>query len=174
MNKTLLLISAFLTLFLVSSCDFFRHMAGRPDSAWINAKKARIELAQQRRDSVERARRDSAAMAAKAAADSVQVLDSLRKAGKLRLASAVRSIPKSWLNARWGVVVGAFGDDKNAGRLVSKYEASGFKCRVHKTRSGLNIVLVAPCNNVADVIKAYRDIKKLPFGAKECWVILNE
>ena len=174
MDKTPLLISVLLTMIMVSSCDFFRHMAGRPDAAWIDAKKARIELAQHRKDSLEQARRDSAALAARAAADSVQVLDSLRKAGKLRLASNVRSIPSSWLNSRWGVVVGAFGSETNAARLVSKFEAAGYGCRIYKTRSGLNIVLAAPCNRVADAIRAYRGIQKLPFASKECWVIVNE
>lgn len=174
MNKTPLVITALVLLLLATSCDFFRHMAGRPDSSWIKAKKARLELAQFRRDSIEQARRDSAAMAAKAAADSVHVLDSLRHAGKLRYASNVRSIPSSWLNARWGVVVGAFSSDANAAKLVSKFETAGIGCRIYKTRRGLNIVLAAPCNNVSDAISAYRRIKELPFASKECWVIVNE
>ena len=41
MNKVPTLVAVLLALALVQSCDFFRHMAGRPDSAWISAKKAR-------------------------------------------------------------------------------------------------------------------------------------
>ena len=181
MRKTGVLLALLLTFSLAQSCDFFRHIAGRPDSAWIRAKGARIELARRndylerlRLDSLEQVRLDSVARAERAAADSVHFVDSLLKAGKLRKASDVRSIPSSWLNARWGLVVGAFSNDANARKLASKYEASGFATRIYRTRGGLNILLVAPCSNVSETIDAYRGTRHLPFASKETWVIVNE
>ncbi len=174
MNKVPTLVAVLLALALVQSCDFFRHMAGRPDSAWISAKKARLELAEQRRDSVERARRDSVRLALQAEADSLHAVDSLLKVGKLRKASEVKSIPKSWLDARWGLVVGVFSNDSNARKLASKYEAAGYRARITRTRSGMNILVVAPCGTISDAMKAFREVKRLPFASKETWVIVKE
>lgn len=174
MEKVHYLFALLLVLCLVSSCDFFRRMAGRPDSAWIQEKKERIELSQRLRDSLDRARRDSVLRAEKAAADFLKAVDSLSKAGKIRKASVVRSIPSSWLNARWGLVVGAFSSDSNAKKLAAKYEAAGYATRIFQTRRGLNILIVAPCNNIAEAVKALEETKQLPFASKEAWLIVNE
>ena len=174
MNKVPTLFAVLLALVLVQSCDFFRHMAGRPDSEWINAKRARLELAEHRRDSIECARRDSVRLAQQAEADSLHAVDSLLKVGKLRKASDVKSISKAWLDERWALVVGVFANDTNARKLASKYEAAGYRARISRTRSGMNILVVAPCGTISDAMKAYREVKRLPFASKETWVIVKE
>lgn len=60
----------------VTGCDFFRRLAGRPDSEWIEAKAEAIRQEEEalriRQDSLERAR--------KAEADSLAAADSVRLA----------------------------------------------------------------------------------------------
>ena len=46
MRKTILLLIA-ASLFVVTGCDFFRSLAGRPTSEDIQAKKIEIQLAEQ-------------------------------------------------------------------------------------------------------------------------------
>ncbi|MBO6169137.1 MAG: SPOR domain-containing protein [Bacteroidales bacterium] len=174
MKKVRLLLSLLLLLCMLSSCDFVRRMAERPDSAWIRAKKERIELSARMRDSLELVRKDSVLRAERAYADSLHAVDSLLKAGKLRKASEVSSIPESWLDARWGVVVGAFSNESNAEKLAAKYGAEGYRTRIFRTRYGLNILLVAPSSNIADAMKAFREVKRLPFASKESWMIVKE
>ncbi len=75
--------NAFLTIAImtlvataVTGCDFFRRLAGRPDSEWIEAKAEAIRQEEEalriRQDSLERAR--------KAEADSLAAADSVRLA----------------------------------------------------------------------------------------------
>ena len=85
MKRLSFILAALLLLSGVSSCDFFRGLAGRPLSSDIEAKRARIELAQKRaeafRDSLERARKDSVLRVQQFLADSTYAADSLLKAG---------------------------------------------------------------------------------------------
>ena len=178
MNKVPVILAAVVLLLGISSCDFFRGIAGRPRSAQINEKRARIELAEAakaaRRDSVEKARLDSAARAEQYAADSLYALDSLTRCGKLRKASSVSNIPMKALKSRWYVVAGAFANEANAKRLAARFDDAGFETELLKYRSGLNAVLVAPSDRIPETFGAYRRIIKLPFASNQCWVLVNE
>ena len=176
-NAAIIVVS--LTLLLTAGgCDFFRGIAGRPTSADIEAKRIRIEKVQERerfvRDSLERARADSAALAQMAVTDSLHAVDTLTVIGKLHRASAYVNIPQARLKSRYALVVGVFSDEKNAGRLCGRYMEQGFDAYVLRYRSGLSAVLVAPCEKIADALRSYRAVRALPFGPKECWVLVNE
>jgi len=169
---------AVLLLATVTSCDFFRALAGRPGSSEIARKRALIERAeatrQARLDSIEHARLDSIAAAERCLADSLYALDTLGGAGLLRNASRLSGIDRRKLDARCYVVVGAFTQESNAARLVSRYESSGFTAEVFRYRSGLCAVFVSPCNTLAEALDAYRGVMRLPFAPKSAWVLLNE
>ncbi len=165
-------------LTLVSGCDFFRGLAGRPSSKDIEAKRARLELAARleaaRQDSVSRARADSIAAVRKAEADSLHALDTLTLIGKYHKASSYVNIPQSRLRSRYAVVTGVFSSEHNARKLSDRYAADGFDSYVLKYRSTLCAVLVSPCNRVADALAAYRSIRALPYSSKETWILVNE
>lgn len=176
-NLSIALALCFLTL-CVSSCDFFRAIAGRPGSAYIKEKRERIERLESRiaaaRDSVERVRLDSVARAERYAADSLHAMDTLRSSGKLRKASSIRNIPAHKLGNRCFVVVGAFSNEANAVKLAARYREAGFESMVFRYYSGLNAVFVAPSNRVTEALEAYRSVMRLPFSSKETWILVNE
>ena len=174
MNRVPVILALTLLIFGVCSCDFFRSLAGRPGSAEIAAKRVRIERAEAYRDSVQQARLDSIALAERSAADSLHAEDTLTHIGKLRTASSFKNMNRSMLERRCYLVVGAFSQEDNARRLAARYESEGFETTIFRYRSGLNTVMVSPCDRIADVLEAYRKVKRLPFASKETWVLVNE
>ena len=95
----------------VTGCDFFRRLAGRPDSEWIEAKAEAIRQEEEalriRQDSLERAR--------KAEADSLAAADSVRLANH---------------RYRFCVILGSFSSKENAERYVEEIAAKGYKCEL--------------------------------------------
>lgn len=178
MKKLTLVIASVLLLSLVSGCDFFRSLAGRPTSRDIEAKRLRLEQVARRdaarKDSLERARLDSVAREQQAVADSLHAIDTLTHIGKLHKASSYVNIPGSRLRSRYAVVVGVFSSEANAARLCARYESRGFESYVLKYHSTLCAVLVSPCNRIADALAAYRRVRSLPDSSKETWVLSNE
>ena len=178
MKKLTLVFASVLLLCLVSGCDFFRSLAGRPSSRDIEAKRVRLEQIAQKeaafKDSLERARLDSIARERQAVADSLHAIDTLTHIGKLHKASSYVNIPGSRLRSRYAVVVGVFSSEANAKRLCARYEAQGFEAYVLKYRSTLCAVLVSPCNRIADALNAYRLVRSLPDSSKETWILSNE
>lgn len=169
------LIFAFLILALgVSSCDFFRHLAGRPDSEEIAAKRALIEKAAALRDSVDRARLDSAARAEKYVADSLFATDTLSGISALRGPSSLGRASSDLLPARYCIMAGAFANVTNAERLAARYEASGFRACLLRFKNGRSVVLVAPSDSIVEALDAYRRISKLDFASRGMWIIVNE
>lgn len=174
MNKVSAILSLAALLLAVSSCDFFRCIAGRPGSAELQQKRERIERMEARRDSVERARTDSVAMAEKVAADSLYAVDTLTRRGLLRKASAVKNISASQLGNRYYIVAGAFSKPHNAERLARRFTDAGIEALVFRYKSGLCGVFVAPCSRVAEALDSYRKVMQLPFASSQAWVLVNE
>lgn len=178
MKKMTLILALALAASLVSGCDFFRTIAGRPTSREIEAKRARLELASQREqarlDSIALAKAAEEALALAAVDDSLHAIDTLTQIGKLHKASSYKNIPSKRLRSRYAVVVGVFSSEQNAERLAGRYRVQGFDAYVLKYYSSLCAVLVSPCDRIADALKAYRRVRALPNSSKETWVLCNE
>ncbi|MBR3076240.1 MAG: SPOR domain-containing protein [Bacteroidales bacterium] len=178
MSKVSVFIALTVLALAVSSCDFFRTLAGRPVSAEIAAKRARIESAEARkaayRDSVIQARLDSAARAERCIADSLYATDTLSSNGLLRKASTIKGVSRKSLDHRFYVVAGAFSQQANAERLAARYADAGVQSMVVSRFGHLNAVLLAPCDKIADALDAYRQVKSLPFASRQSWILVNE
>ena len=173
-KKSIAFFAAALLLPSVSSCDFFRTLAGRPGSAEIRQKQELILRAEARRDSIERARLDSVARAERCVADSLYALDTLTKSGLLRMASSIRSIPQKNLKHRYYVVVGAFSRPENADRLTRRYEAAGFEAIAFRYYGNWSAVFVEPRERIADALAAYRRVIHQPLASDNTWILVNE
>ena len=173
-RNTLVILSAALLLLSVSSCDFFRSLAGRPGSEQIRQKRELIERAEACRDSLERALLDSVARSERYAADSLYAVDTLTRSGKLRMASAIRSIPGKNLRHRYNIVVGAFSQPANAERLAGRFKAAGFEAEIFRYYGGMNAVFVAPCDRITEAMEAYRAVARLPFASDQTWILVND
>ena len=180
-----ILLLASLTL-LVSGCDFFRTLAGRPTSdelaAIINAKeKAAAEA-------VAKASEAQAAPDTLAAADTVAavpaVADQPPVAAQAPAAPAVQPAaepapaagkprPSKILSLKYYIVVGTFSSDENARKLVSKAEAKGFPAAVFPFR-GMSGVAVCGTDYHEEIKASLAKVRESGIFPKESWIFVNK
>lgn len=150
--------NAFLTIAImalvaasVTGCDFFRRLAGRPDSEWIEAKAEAIRQEEEalriRQDSLERAR--------KAEADSLAAADSVRLANH---------------RYRFCVILGSFSSKENAERYVEEIAAKGYKCELLTFRNS-TAVGVSPTDDEAQAKKSLEELQRQDFCPKGAWIL---
>ena len=135
----------------VTGCDFFRRLAGRPDSEWIEAKAEAIRQEEEalriRQDSLERAR--------KAEADSLAAADSVRLANH---------------RYRFCVILGSFSSKENAGRYVEEIAAKGYKCELLTFRNS-TAVGVCPTDDEAQAKKSLSELQRQDFCPNGAWIL---
>ena len=135
----------------VTGCDFFRRLAGRPDSEWIEAKAEAIRQEEEalriRQDSLERAR--------KAEADSLAAADSVRLANH---------------RYRFCVILGSFSSKENAERYVEEIAAKGYKCELLTFRNS-TAVGVCPTDDEAQAKKSLSELQRQDFCPNCAWIL---
>lgn len=135
----------------VTGCDFFRRLAGRPDSEWIEAKAEAIRQEEEalriRQDSLERAR--------KAEADSLAAADSVRLANH---------------RYRFCVILGSFSSKENAERYVEEIAAKGYKCELLTFRNS-TAVGVCPTDDEAQAKKSLDELQRQDFCPNGAWIL---
>uniref|UniRef100_UPI004027AAE1 SPOR domain-containing protein n=1 Tax=Candidatus Cryptobacteroides bacterium TaxID=3085639 RepID=UPI004027AAE1 len=135
----------------VTGCDFFRRLAGRPDSEWIEAKAEAIRQEEEalriRQDSLERAR--------KAEADSLAAADSVRLANH---------------RYRFCVILGSFSSKENAERYVEEIAVKGYKCELLTFRNS-TAVGVCPTDDEAQAKKSLEELQRQDFCPKGAWIL---
>ena len=176
MKKSYILLAAAVVM-LVSGCDFFRKLAGRPTSEDIEA--GRLELVRIRKEAeiaVEQARLDSIRQVQKAIQDSLAAYDSLRQqVGSLLNPAKLGGLFASKLESRYYVIVGAFRSRANAEGLVKRINEEGeYAPALINFRNGMIAVGVSPQNRVQDAVSALKEIRKEPFCPEDVWILVNE
>lgn len=150
--------NAFLTIAImalvaasVTGCDFFRRLAGRPDSEWIEAK---AEAIRQEEEAL-RIRLDSLEKARKAEADSLAAADSVRLANH---------------RYRFCVILGSFSSKENAERYVEEIAAKGYKCELLTFRNS-TAVGVCPTDDEAQAKKSLEELQRQDFCPNGAWIL---
>lgn len=135
----------------VTGCDFFRRLAGRPDSEWIEAKAEAIcqeeEALRIRLDSLEKAR--------KAEADSLAAADSVRLANH---------------RYRFCVILGSFSSKENAERYVEEIAAKGYKGELLTFRNS-TAVGVCPTDDEEQAKKSLSELQRQDFCPNGAWIL---
>ena len=150
--------NAFLTIAIillvataVTGCDFFRRLAGRPDSEWIEAKAESIRQEEEAR----RVRQDSLEKVRKAVADSLAAADSVRLANH---------------RYRFCIILGSFSSKENAERYVEEIAAKGYKGELLTFRNS-TAVGVCPTDDESQAKKSLEDIQRQDFCPKGAWIL---
>ena len=135
----------------VTGCDFFRRLAGRPDSEWIEAKAEAIRQEEEalriRQDSLERAR--------KAEADSLAAADSVRLANH---------------RYRFCVILGSFSSKEHAERYVEEIAAKGYKGELLTFRNS-TAVGVCPTDDEEQAKKSLSELQRQDFCPNGAWIL---
>ena len=135
----------------VTGCDFFRRLAGRPDSEWIEAKAETIR----QEEETQRIRLDSLEKARKAEADSLAAADSVRLANH---------------RYRFCVILGSFSSKENAERYVEEIAAKGYKCELLTFRNS-TAVGVCPTDDEAQAKKSLSELQRQDFCPNGAWIL---
>lgn len=135
----------------VTGCDFFRRLAGRPDSEWIEAK---AEAFRQEEEAL-RIRQDSLERARKAEADSLAAADSVRLANH---------------RYRFCVILGSFSSKENAERYVEEIAAKGYKCELLTFRNS-TAVGVCPTDDEEQAKKSLSELQRQDFCPNGAWIL---
>ncbi len=135
----------------VTGCDFFRRLAGRPDSEWI---KARAESIRQEEEAL-RIRQDSLEKARKAEADSLAAADSVRLADH---------------RYRFCVILGSFSSKENAERYIEEIAEKGYKGELLTFRNS-TAVGVCPTDDEAQAKKSLDELQRQDFCPKGAWIL---
>jgi len=135
----------------VTGCDFFRRLAGRPDSEWIEAKAEAIR----QEEEAQRIRLDSLEKARKAEADSLAAADSVRLANH---------------RYRFCVILGSFSSKENAERYVEEIAAKGYKCELLTFRNS-TAVGVCPTDDEAQAKKSLSELQRQDFCPNGAWIL---
>lgn len=151
--KNAFLIIAIMTLvaIAVTGCDFFRRLAGRPDSEWIEAK---AEAIRQDEEAL-RIRQDSLEKARKAEADSLAAADSVRLANH---------------RYRFCVILGSFSSKENAERYIEEIAEKGYKGELLTFRNS-TAVGVCPTDDEAQAKKSLDELQRQDFCPKGAWIL---
>ena len=172
MRKSLILLLLAASL-VVTGCDFFRVLAGRPTSKDIDAKRVQIMKAEEaalqaRLDSIRRVEE-------KVVSDSLSALDSLRTQGVVIAdASRLGGLVEEGDGPRYRIVIGVFREMENARKLASKASEAGFPAQLMECRRGMIAVGVCPSDRIAGTFADLKRLRSESFCPKDSWVLLNE
>lgn len=135
----------------VTGCDFFRRLAGRPDSEWIEAKAEAIRQEEKalriRQDSLERAR--------KAEADSLAAADSVRLANH---------------RYRFCVILGSFSNKENAERYIKEIAGKGYKGELLAFRNS-TAVGVCGTDDPGKAQESLKELQRQDFCPNGAWIL---
>ena len=154
---------------VLSGCDFFRALAGRPLSAEIEAKREMIERQlhekeQRRLDSLNTVRRieaDSLASLSRLAELSAVILEAQSLGGLVEETAPGYSI-----------VVGSFKNDSNAEKLAARI-GEDFGASVKAFNNGMFAVTVCNCFSIKRLAESYDMVLNEKFCPSDVWILKN-
>ena len=156
---------------VLQGCDAFRRLAGRPTSDEIAAKQEII----QREEAAHQARMDSLSRIEKAKADSLAIIDEIKRSGEVFLpVSSLRRADTKKLDKRYYIIVGAFWNADNASYLASKISNAGYEVEKIPYGNGFIAVGVAGTDTLAHLWDSLRKVRTESFCPKDVWILVNE
>jgi len=172
MKRALLCLILGASIVSVSSCDFFRKIAGRETSEEIAAKQAQIEI--QRLAQIKEQKKLDAIKAAKEKAeqDSIAVMQEILAQGK----KVLRPMDKGKLNQaplpfRYYVTIGSFEEPQNAKRIAAKAQEAGFQTEFVTVCGVLTGVFLNPTNSLIEAYHTLQSVKGQDFCPKDAWIL---
>lgn len=167
--KRTVLITLLLCSIVLSGCDFFRALAGRPLSAEIEAKREIIE--RQLREKEQR-RLDSLSTVRRIEADSLAALSRLSELSAVILdAQSLGGLVREGVPG-YCIVVGSFKNDSNAEKLAARI-GEDFGASVKAFNNGMFAVTVCDCFSLKRLAESYEMVLNEKFCPSDVWILKN-
>ena len=132
---------------MLTSCDFFRSLAGKPTSKDIERMRIEAQAKKQRQlDSINKAKADSLALIAAMEAE------------------------KNALKERFYVVLGSFKVQGNAERMYQFLEKNNYTPRTIRFKNGFELVSAASTNNLQEALKIMEELLAFEYCPDDVWV----
>ena len=183
--KRTYIVAMLAALMLVTGCDFFRKIAGRPTSADIEEKKVLIARHQEEQAELarEQARLDSLAAVMEreqlareqAERDSLAAVQTLKDKGCMMYdLASLKGLSSGELDHRYYFVVGSFRDGANADKFIRKVAKDTLMSpvKIH-FRTGMIAVGVCPRNEVVEMAALIDEVRARSFCPKDAWILVN-
>ena len=155
------------TLTVVTGCDFFRKLAGRPTSEDIENKRVAIMRAE---EAARQAREDSIRMEHQKMVDSLAVMDTVSQ----RKPSSLGGLFEMKLESKYYIIVGSFRSRSNAEALMNTASIKGYSPALITFRNGLIAVGVAPADNLGTAYSSLKKVRQEKFCPSDVWILVNE
>ncbi|HIZ87136.1 MAG TPA: SPOR domain-containing protein [Candidatus Coprenecus pullistercoris] len=137
-------------LVLLTGCDFFRSLVGKPTSE--DLERMRQEAMEQ-----ERLQREQDSIARVRAAELEQ--EALRQQNLLDESKG-----------RYHVILGSFKVEGNAEKMISLLRKNGYTPEKIQFNNGFEVVSVAAYDNYRDAVRAMEDVMEYQFCPEDVWV----
>jgi hypothetical protein len=132
---------------MMTSCDFFRKIAGKPTSKDIERMRIEAQAKKQRQlDSINKAKADSLARI------------------------AAEEAAKKALNDRFYVILGSFKVPGNAERMYAFLEKNNYTPRNIRFKNGFDLVSAASTNNLQEALRIMEDLLSYEYCPDDVWV----
>lgn len=157
---------------VLTGCDFFRSIAGRPTSEDIENKRIEIMRAE---EAALQLRLDSLKLAQQVARDSLEALESIKQyGGSILNPSALGGLFATKLESRYYIIVGSFRSRSNAEALLVKASQKGYAPALISFRNGMIAVGLCPVNRLQDALESLKTVREETFCPSDVWILVNE
>ena len=168
-------------VFMVTGCDFFRQLAGRPTSEEIEVRRQEVQADIEAKAVQEKARQDSLASILKNEKDSTEACVYI-EANKIRVcqASELRGIAEDGLTDQtlgtmYRVILGSFRSSENADKMLARVADSGDFCpHLIKMRNGMIAVAACPSDRIQNVVWGLKELQAHEVCPSDAWILKVE
>ncbi len=170
MKKTFLLLVLTAVTGLVTGCDFFRSLAGRPTSEQLALKRdslaevARVKAEEEARlAALEQQRLAAIAAAEQFSRDSLAAEEEIRTSKIMVLTpEKLKGTYNTQLERKYYVVAGSFRERPNAEKKLISF------------RNGFHAIGAAPTDSVTVVLSSLKQLKAAKVCPNDAWILLND
>lgn len=181
MKKTVILLLLAAAM-LVTGCDFFRSLAGRPTSDVIAAKRdslaevARLEAEQQARlVAAEQQRLAALAAAEQFSRDSLAAEEEIRASKIMVLTPGkLKGLYRTELDKKYYVIAGSFRERPNAEKKLRGVQEAGYEAVLISFRNGFHAIGAVPTDSVTVIVSALKALKAGKVCPNDAWILLND
>ncbi len=153
----------------ITSCDFFRKVAGRPTSDVIAYKSAALEQKrQQEKDSV-----NMAAALERSRRDSLSVVGEINALGVKLSDVFYFGDPIDGLQYKYHLVMGVYRTNKMAQQQLDDLSSKGFQPSTLLFKGGVQAVVLERSDDIAVIASTLKRAKAAGVCPKDAWVHVN-
>jgi len=167
---------------LLSGCDFFRGLAGRPLSGDIERKRDSLETASRLRAeetarllALEQRRADSLAARERYVRDSLTAEQELQERRVMRLSPAqLKGLYLTTLDKKYYVITGSYRERANAVKKQQSLQDAGYDSEIISFYNGFHAIGAGATDHIAEALSLLKELLGRKLCPEDAWILVNE